>query len=117
MVFYSRWVQIVFAQEGNSAAWGRVMCVGKVMARGRKELVARWGDVSELSGGSSIRVMPCFRECEDIRVVRVNDIRNEGFAVLMEKRANVEGVDSSWDLGRARVRLDITGKENENECE
>ena len=87
------------------------------MARGRKELVARWGDVSELSGGSSIRVMPCFRECEDIRVVRVNDIRNEGFAVLMEKRANVEGVDSCWELGRARVRLDITGKENENECE
>ena len=47
----------------------------------------------------------------------MDGIGNEGFTVLMEKGANVEGVDSCWELGRARVRLDITRKENENGCE
>ena len=45
------------------------------------------------------------------------DIRNEGLTVLMEKRANVEGVDSCWKLGRARVSLDIARKENEKGSE
>jgi len=88
-----------------------------VLARSGKELVTRWGDVSELSGGGSIEVMPCFGEGEDIRVVRMDGIGNEGFAVLMEEGADVEGVDTGWGLGRARVKLDVAGKENENECE
>ena len=88
-----------------------------MLARSGKELVTRWGDVSELSGGSGVEVMPCFGEGEDIRVVRMDGIGNEGFAVLMKEGADVEGVDTGWGLGRARVKLDVTGKENENECE
>jgi len=47
----------------------------------------------------------------------VDGIRNEGFAVLMEEGTDVEGVDTGWGLRRARVKLDVAGKENENECE
>ena len=40
-----------------------------VIARDRKELVTGWGDVSKLSGGGGVRVVPCFGDSEDVRIM------------------------------------------------